>query len=71
MAGVEYPINAQLCLGMLLEVGEGNPPSFIFDVGVTLERDSVNVVLVAQVALEELVIMVLGDLVSHLQEGVE
>jgi hypothetical protein len=53
------------------EVRKWDPPFFSFDVGVAFVRETVDSILASQVPLVELAIVVVGDFVSHLEEGRE
>ena len=47
---------------------KAGPPFFSLDVGVTFEQETVDPILAVQVALVELAVVIVGDLVSNLEE---
>ena len=48
---------------------EVGPPFFLLDIGVTFEQETVDSILAAKVALVELTVVVVGDLITNLEEG--
>ena len=67
---VQDSVNTQLC-PCVREVRKWDPQFFSFDVGVAFVRETVNSIFASQVPLVELAIVVVGDFVSHLEEGRE
>ena len=68
MARVQDAADAQLCPGVW-EVREREPLFFSLDGGVTFTQETVDSILAAKIALVELAVVIVGDLIVNLEEG--